>query len=301
MKIHQKIRLLTCSLIGSVLFAGCNGAAGGFAGLGSKKQKSNSSNAGGQVTVSADVSQGSESQGPFDIDSPEVLENIAATSTEEYLAAAIESATNDIFDIGGYIISDVKDTLTLYEPELMALADKYPTFGDFIDSRSGDRYAPIDMDGVANGLALAEAFIMSGSLEEASLPSDSDQTETTEATNSSDQTIGFSLQKIDREAAREAKLFALTVAAIRVGTQSGLYLGNYDNPSGNVVKDCMVGVGGEPKGFMTVDWKLDESCMCQHYPHGCKMAEESGKPKYCTGAPTPNDVGYDKDCPAQAQ
>lgn len=283
----------------ALLNAGCAATSGGFAGLGGKKQKSPSAT--GSVSATADAAQANENLAGngVDINSLAVLEDIAATSTQEYLTAALENASNDSFSIGDHIISDVKDMLTLYESELMDLADKYPTLGDFIDSRSGDRYAPIDIDGVAQGLALAEAFVTSGTLDEASLPSESEQNNGTNAESDADQAAGFFLQQLDKGAAREAKLFALTVAAFTVGSQSGLYLGNYDHPSGNVTEACMIGEGPR-SGFMTFDWKLDEGCVCQHYPHGCKVAEEAGKPKYCTGAPTPNDVGYDKDCPVPA-
>lgn len=301
MYLHYKIFAIGLSLLTSFMGSSCNLASGGFAGLGGKKQKA--AGAGDRASMNVDVSQSKENQPwvEIDIDSPEVLADIAATSTEEYLAQALANASNEVFGIGGFIFSDVKDTLLLHEAELMALANKYPTLGDFIDSRGGDRYAPIEIDNVAKGLSLAEGFVASGNLDEVSIPSDNEQTDANSA--ATDQATGFSLQQLDKEAAREAKLFALTVAAIGVTSQTGLHLGNYANPSEAVRTSCGVVFAMNNLVDMynpstdPVPLKYSEECMCQHYPHGCKMAEEAGKPLYCTGAPTPNDIGYDPGCP----
>lgn len=300
---------------------GCNGSGGGgFAsgGRGSTKKKaaptststpggtsaSGSQDAGAVATnpgSSGQVDAGTPSAGNqgFDVLADQaVLENIAATSTEEYLAAALANASDIPFEMGGYYFTNVKEVITRYEFELMALADKYPTLGDFMQSRGADPLAHAEVDDIGKGLALAESFVNDGNLDDigSDLPSDDGEGETGSADGGSEFYLTGTL---DKEAAREAKLMALTFVAIplhKAAAGSGLYLGNYDNPSGNVIRDCGVSAK-KGDGFMSIDWKLDEGCVCGHYPHGCKMAEQAGQPKYCTGAPTPNDVGYDKDCP----
>lgn len=123
----------TLSLISSILLTGCSGGSGfsGF-GLGGGKKTSASANSTSASAVDTATNSGDQDGLTVATLNQMSYEEISKVSMIDYYEAGLKSATNDPVEIGGQTFVGVKSFLENNRANYRALADEYPTVGDYL-------------------------------------------------------------------------------------------------------------------------------------------------------------------------